>query len=233
MTEFRRHNLARLQAAAPLALTLLLLGGAAADRAMFHLPPPDVDAYHANVRRAAAEVPYNVGPWLGTDTPAPTPAVAPLRPTVVVSRDYQDARTGRTASLLIVQCEDARDLLGHYPPVWYEAHGWSRRGAAAAQRRVDGGAIPVTDYTFSASRLDGAADVRIDSFLVLPDGRTYRDLDAVEAASRDDGRRFFGAAQVQVVTDAQWNDSDRDEVFRRLIGAAGPLLRAMRSGATR
>jgi hypothetical protein len=239
MTNVRRHNLARLKsasrltAAAPVALTLLLLGGAAADKVMFHLPPSDVVAYHARVRQAAAEVPFHVGPWLGTDTPVPSPAVAPLRPTVVVSRQYQDVRTGRTASLLIVQCEDARDLLGHYPPVWYEAHGWSRGGAAATERQVDGGAVPITVYTFASARVDAAEDVRIDNFIILPDGQIRRDLDAVEATAGDDGRRFFGAAQVQVITDAQWGDSDRDEVFRRLIGAAGPLLRTIRSGATR
>jgi hypothetical protein len=58
-------------------------------------------------------------------------------------------------------------------------------------------------------------------------------MDAAEAAGQDNGRRFFGAAQVQVTTDARWADAERDDLFRRLIESADPLLRAIRSGVTR
>jgi hypothetical protein len=58
-------------------------------------------------------------------------------------------------------------------------------------------------------------------------------MDAVETVAQDHRRKFFGAAQVQIITDTQWSDSERDDLFRQLARAAGPLLREMRSGVTR
>ena len=66
--------------------------------------------------------------------------------------------------------------------------------------------------------------------MVLPDGQVCRDMDGVETAAQDYRRKFFGAAQVQIVTDTQWSDADREELFSQLVRAAGPLLREMRSG---
>jgi hypothetical protein len=64
----------------------------------------------------------------------------------------------------------------------------------------------------------------------LSDGRLFRDLDGVEAAGRGNAGRPFGAVQFQVITDTEWGDSERDELFRQLVGAAGPLLRTARGG---
>jgi hypothetical protein len=233
MTKPAAHKSWAVKVVAPPALTLFLLGVAFADKVLFHLPPSDAAPYHARVRQAAAGLPYHIGPWLGTDTPVPPAAVAMLRPNLILSRQYQDVRTGRTASLLIVQCEDARDLLGHYPPTCYRAQGWSRRGTIATERQVDGEAIPITDYTFTSTRIDRTNELRIDNFMVLPDGPMCRDMDAVATVAQDYRRKFFGAAQIQIITDTQWSDSERDELFRQLIRAAGPLLREMRSGVTR
>jgi hypothetical protein len=233
MTKLAAHKFRAARAVAPPALTLLFLGVALGDKVLFHLPPADAAPYHARVRLAAGGLPYNIGPWLGTDTPVPPAAVAMLRPNLILSRQYQDVRTGRVASLLIVQCEDARDLLGHYPPTCYRAQGWSMRGKAPTERHVDGEAIPVTDYTFTSTRIDRTDELRIDNFMVLPDGQVCRDMDAVETVAQDHRRKFFGAAQVQIITDTQWSDSERDDLFRQLARAAGPLLREMRSGVTR
>ena len=233
MTDRALHKSGRLRSVAPVVLTLLLLGGTLADKVVFHLPPADATAYHARVRRAAEQVPYNIGPWLGTDTPVPPSAVAMLHPNLILSRQYQDVRTGKIASVLLVHCEDARDLIGHYPPVCYPAHGWSKRSAARADRWVDGERVTITDYTFTATRVDRASDLRVGNFMVLPDGQMCPDMDGVETAAQDYRRKFFGAAQVQVITDAGWSEADRVEFFRKVTGAAGPLLREIRSGVKR
>ena len=230
MTNPLKTKMMGLRRVAPVALTLSLLGAALADKVMFHLPPDDAAPYHARVAEASKKVPYNVGTWLGIDTPVPTAAVELLRPNVILSRRYQDVRTGQTVSLLIVHCEDARDLLGHYPPVCYVAHGWHQAAAVPAERQAGGETLQVTDYQFTSQRFDRTGELRIDNFMVLPDGRVCRDMDGVEALARDHRRKFFGAAQVQVVTDATWSESDRHEVFRELIGAAQPLLDELRSG---
>lgn len=233
MTNSRKKKLRPLWELAPVVATLTLLGGALADKVMFHLPPADAAPYHARVSAMAAGVPYTLGPWLGTDTPVPPSAVALLHPNVILSRQYQDVRTGRTAGLLIVQCQDARELIGHYPPACYVAHGWLMRGRTPKTREVDGEIIPITDYAFTSQRVDETTELRIDNFMVLPDGQTCPDMDAVEAMAQDYRRKFFGAAQVQVISDARCSESEREEMFRQLVRAAGPLLREMRSGVTR
>jgi hypothetical protein len=226
-------NIRRWKSAAPIALTLLLLSAALADKVVFHLPPVNAPPYHARVHEAANRVPYNIGQWLGTDTPVPPSGVALLRPNVILSRQYQDMRTGRTGALLIVHCEDARDLLGHYPPVCYVAHGWSKSDAVAADRHVDGETFPLMQYTFKSKLLERPVELRIDNFMVLPDGQLCRDMDGVEISAQEYRRKFFGAAQVQVITDASWNESDRHDLFRQLVAAAKPLLDEIRSGVTR
>jgi hypothetical protein len=233
MTDRSLHKSGGLRSVAPVALTLLLLGGAVADKVIFHVAPADATAYHTRVRQAKDQVPYNIGSWIGTDTPLPPSAVDLLRPNTFLSRQYQDVRTGRVASVLVVHCEDARDLIGHYPPVCYAAHGWSKRAAVPIDRTVDGEVFPVTDYTFTSTRLDRASELRIDNFMVLPDGQLCRDMDGVEVAAQDYRRKFFGAAQVQIVTDAQWGESDRVKFFGQVMRAAGPLLREIRRGVTR
>jgi hypothetical protein len=233
MTDRALHKSGRLRSVAPVVLTLLLLGGTVADKVMFHLPPADATAYHARVRQAKEQVPYNIGPWLGADTPVPPSAVELLRPNTYLSRQYQDVRTGRVFSLLVVHCEDARDLIGHYPPVCYAAHGWSMRSKVRAERSVDGETFPVTDYAFTSTRVDRTSDLRIDNFMILPDGQICRDMDGVERAAQDYRRKHFGAAQVQLVTDSQWDEADRVELFGQVMRAAGPLLREIRRGVTR
>jgi hypothetical protein len=98
---------------------------------------------------------------------------------------------------------------------------------------VDGDQIPITDYTFTSTRIDRTSELRIDNFMVLPDGQMCRDMDGVELAAQDYRRKFFGAAQIQVITNAQWNETDRVELFNQVIRAAGPLLLEMRHGVTR
>ena len=233
MTNPRPNFVRRAKAVLPAALSLCLLGAAFADKVMFHLPPADAAPYHARVRAAAALLPRNVGPWLGTDVPVPESAVEMLRPNTYVSRQYQHVGSGRVATLLIVHCEDARDLIGHYPPVCYRSAGWEKQAAVPAERRAGDETFTVTDYTFASKRVDRTNVLRIDNFMVLPDGRVCQDMDGVEALAQDHRRKFFGAAQVQVITDAGWSEADRADVFRQLIGAAAPLIRDIRGGVAR
>lgn len=173
---------------------------------------------------APASFPYSVGEWLGSDAPTTPAAMELLRPAVVVSRGYESLRTGEQASLLFVCCTDARDLLGHHPPVCYPAQGKTlvsaqRRDWDVAGRRVEG-----MRYRFSGIRRDGPEEFVVDSFVVLPGGRIGRDMAAIEALARDRRQRRSGAATVQVVTDGALSDARRDEALRTLLAPALPLF---------
>ena len=218
--------------AGPVALTLVLLGAAWAEKVTFHQAPEDATEYHARVKAAKDQFPYNIGPWLGTNTESEVPegAVKLLRTPVIVSRRYQNVRTGKTASLLIVHCRDARDLIGHYPPICYPSQGWTKAGASTAERLVNGRTYPFTDYQFTSGRIERATELRIDNFMVLPDGQVTPNMQGVEDVAKDYRRKFFGAGQVQLITDASWGRSERDEFFREVISAAEPMLEVIRSG---
>ena len=46
-----------------------------------------------------------------------------LRPNAIFSRRFQ--RPGEIGvHVLVVHCSDARDMIGHYPPICYPSSGW-------------------------------------------------------------------------------------------------------------
>src|SRR5688572_23609198 len=113
----------------PIAVTLLLLGGIALDQALFRVPAANAAPYHALVQAAAAKIPFHIDTWFGTDIPVPPAATKLLKPNVIVSRRYAEMLTGRRVDFLLVQCTDARDIVGHYPPICYVTHGWTQESA--------------------------------------------------------------------------------------------------------
>src|SRR5262245_21230560 len=113
--------------AAPL-LSLLLLGGIVADRWLFAVPSGDPRAYHESVRVVAARIPLRVGEWVGREIEPPEAAVSLLRPNAIRGVRFEHEATKEEVSLTLVQCRDARDMGGHWPPVCYPAHGWTLRG---------------------------------------------------------------------------------------------------------
>ena len=208
-----------------------LLMGAAADR--LSLPrPSEATPYHQRIRQVAAELPSRVGDWIATEIPPPPEAVEQLRPNVLLSRSYRNVRTGRHVSFLLVQCGDVRDLVAHYPPVCYPGRGL--RLTSATQSTVPAAArqIPVTRYEFESNTFTRSAQVCVDNFMILPDGRMKPDMQGME---REIGlsNRYFGAAQVQVVTEGAVAVEERNEAFMQIVGAYEPLIGAMAGGVKR
>jgi hypothetical protein len=189
----------------------------------------DASQHHGRVRSVAlTTIPYSVGDWLGRDVEPARAVVTLLRPNVMVSRAYQNLRTGETASLLFVQCSDARDLLGHYPLVCYPAHGWLLITKEPRDWTLGGTTIRGMRYRFAGAN-GGASKTVVDNFMVLPTGQFGRDMDAVNAVAADVRLRHFGAAEVQIVTDGTMSDDRRDEVLRALVAPTVPLLESVRS----
>lgn len=221
----RRDNLfARI---APIAISLALLVAISWERAALRMPQGDPEPYHRAVRAAAAEMPYYVGEWIGADQDVPPSAITMLRPNAIVCRSYQNIRTGRSVTLLLVQCGDARDLLGHYPPVCYPAHGWTLTGSwphdwTLGERTVEG-----TAYTFTRGVLSEYDAITIYNFMVTPDGRTARDMEHVSRAAQDYRRKGYGAAQVQMVFPGNVSEQERDAIFATLLGANLNLIQTI------
>lgn len=192
--------------------------------------PADAEPYHARVRAAAAELPRQFGDWVGRDAEVPTSAQKLLRPNVILSRIYTNLATGVSATLVIVHCRDARDMIGHFPPACYPNSGWTPQGAVPASWIVDGVPLTGMEYTFSFRRPTGTDRMVVDNLLILPNGALVRNMEQVTQVAANYAQRFYGAAQVQVLTPAALDDQQREAIFDQVVGAALPLIQTIRSG---
>lgn len=201
----------------------LLLGGIVTDWKFLHQPPADATFYHQRIRQAAENFPWSFGKWMGREVPVPTSAVSMLMPNVIISRRYDEMGTSRHVSLLLVQCTDARDILGHFPPVCYANQGWTLDPdhGQPLDRKFDDLVIQTTAYTFTAQQHNRLI---IDNFMLLPNGRTARDMDDVDSAARHLSQKYFGAGQVQLVYDYEPSEQDRAEIFQAMMEMLRPVI---------
>ena len=183
--------------------------------------------YHARVRQVADEVPINFGNWTGQDTPVPTAALKLLHPNVILSRSYQEQGTGERIDLLFVQCQQSRDMDGHYPPNCYPGAGWTLQSTTPATWTVDGLTIPGCEYQFGMIHTGGTQRIIVRDFFILPDGRLFPDLATFRREAAAFKVRPFGAAQVQVVFHGE---GDRDIIYQQFMQHYLPLIQATRTG---
>jgi Protein of unknown function (DUF3485) len=222
MTEkpHRRRMISRVLSARIVAL--LLLGGIFAERLVFSGDGPDVAAYHDRVRAAADSFPYHVAGWLGRNSQVPQGAITLLKPNVIVSRTFSDMNSEAGFSFLLVHCRDARDMLGHFPPVCYAGQGWSLKSASAQD--WENGKIQGMRYVFEVDRAGYSSSIVVDNFMLLPSGRTARSMDHVEATARDSRLKHYGAAQVQFVYDGDLTETEHDAISSAFIDELLPII---------
>jgi len=225
----------------PPLLSVGLLAGIVTEQRT-HLKPKDVEPYHAAARAAVEKVPYLIdgGRWTGTDEEIPTAAQKLLRPNAILSRLYSDNSPAtanlspielrnhqRVAHLLIVQCRDSRDMTGHYPPICYRNIGHELvRTDRHPPLDVGGTPVPYTEYKFEKYTHGRAETIFVYDFFVVPGRGAVDDIKGVYDAAEDYERRFFGAAQFQVVMqEAVVPDARvRHEVFAALIRSSPTLI---------
>jgi hypothetical protein len=184
---------------------------------------PAASQRKAEVVASMDNVPYLIDDWMGVDDfdAVPPEAQQLLKPNAVFSRVF--SRRGEPAvHVLVVHCGDARDMIGHYPPVCYPSTGWietehPKNGELALQ----GDRLPVRLYEFR--RLGSAGTehrIKIINAFVLPDGTMTREIDDVNGQSERLALSIQGVAQMQVITSAgmSWDEA---------IAAAQQLLRGM------
>ncbi len=230
---------------APPLMAVSLLAGLAVEKSTY-LKPESVEPYHARAKAAIDAVPYALerGRWTGTNVPQPEAAQKLLRPNALISRMYEDnqksdpARPDRAASLLIVQCRDSRDMLGHFPPRCYRAHGMEQKAAEPRNWKVGDIVIPGMEYQFEQKLVGQSYRTTVYNFFVVPGGKTAhplkRDMDAVIDAAENYQQRYYGAAQFQVVFQGPISGdlprAERDDIFRTLIEPTIPVIKTLSSG---
>jgi hypothetical protein len=225
---------------APL-MSLFLLAGVVAQQNM-HLKPRDCAAYHARAKAAVDAVPYSIaaGSWTGKDVEITRAAQTLLRPNAILNRVYREndssafAHGHREASLLIVQCKDANDMLGHYPPICYPNFGKTEIYRARRDWKVGDLKIPGTEYRFTTRAHGQDTITTVYNFLIVPNHGIVPTKDALESSAEDYQERYLGAAQFQVVFEAPATadlpTSEHDEIFTTLMTPNISLIKTLTSG---
>src|SRR6185503_4134420 len=187
-------------------LTLAVLAGMAywlPARAEFDA---QAESRKAEVAAALQRVPLFIGDWVGKGwDEIPREAQQLLRPNAIMGRTYSRLG-GPSLNILVVHCGDARDMIGHYPPVCYPSAGWlDVEPEPGADTTVRAGSIelPVRAYRFRRIREHGQEDViRILNAFILPDGSMTRDIDDINRQSERLAVSVQGVAQVQIMVAA-------------------------------
>ena len=190
--------------------------------------PTEAEPYHERVRQAVLNVPMDLDDWLGQNNKVPYEAQQLLKPNALYSRSFLNRTTGEQVGVLIVHCKDARDIYGHYPPVCYPAHGMNEREnlREAQELEVPSGPVPYTVYHFNRN---GQQLIVYNCMIVR--GEICRDMAVVEDRVGDYTRRFYGAAQLQVVFRGdRMEPSRQDQIFQEMIRYHLPIIEAIRSG---
>jgi hypothetical protein len=190
----------------------------------------DPSAFHARVAEAVKALPIRMGPWEGTDTPAPPAAGKLLRPNAILCRNYRDEEGRRWAKLVFVHCKDARDMSGHYPPNCYPGNGWTMKGEPVVEtHELWGREVPIAEYRFSRAELNREISTIVYDFFVLPSGRFCTRMEDVRGVSGDYRSRPLGCAQVQVVMDAGTREEERPQILREMLEPLGPTIDLLQS----
>ena len=198
------------------------------------------------------------GYWIAEEVPVPEPALKLLRPNALRNLRFEDygADVGsRTVSFLVVQCRSIEDMHGHYPPRCYPAQGAKLMVSKPRVWRVptgDGQELEVSgmEYHFAEpDRRGRPADWEpedvdeqtysgrrriVYNFMILPGRGIEPDMQTLFDHSERFDDRHRGAAQVQVVFGPSRDlpsESERDAIFRDLLGPATDALGVLADGS--
>jgi hypothetical protein len=135
-------------------------------------------------------------------------------------------------SVLVVHCADTRDMLGHYPPRCYPAHGWTNASSVVKSFEMGGQRYPGSDYVFTRVANGVEQRMRVFGFFVLPDGNLVPDMGELDKAAGRRAATQYGAAQVQVIGGEGLSEEDRMALIQRFLDEYEPVIRAIAEGAS-
>ncbi len=223
----RIRVLHRLNALAPIAALLTLVGitflpslaGSQVDRVA-------IDARVREVEQHLLQTPFRLGDWVGTDEPLPAAALEILHASAVLSRQYTNLRTGQRARLAIVYCGDARDMLGHHPPVCYPRSGWrsvvqpASGGASTLALPEVGQGVSANLYRFEKADPSGLERrITIVGFFAIPGVGMTSDEKVLRDQSGSRAHASLGVGQVQVLLDGHPNPESVQEIAQEILRA--------------
>lgn len=209
-------------------LSALLLLGAAADRASL-APPIDPTAYHQQICALAGAVSWNQSDWYAVEQPTQERVGTWIHANIFRDILLTNALTGHSVNLLIEHCDDARDLIPHFPAVCYPSRGMDTMGVWNRDWKVGDMTIQGTEYLFDQNEFQAGGSLIVDNFMILPTGQFCREMKEVkrELPVAD---RYVGLAQFQIVFPATIPQAQREADLRQILLPCCDLIRAIRHG---
>ncbi len=214
-------------------LCTLVLIGAVFGHSLTLPGPEDAQAYHQRVSAVAEDLPLSFDGWTAEPLPMQPGSMELLKPNVALRMRVSHPDYDQPMEFLIVQCRDARDLAGHYPPNCYpQVNGYIQLDAEPRNWHAGDIDVPGTEYRFAVNDLPAAPERYVLHVMLLPDGTFARDIDAIYKAGADYLRRHHGAAQCQLfIRDASVTRAERDRAFIAVLTAYADLIRAIGSAS--
>ncbi|MGA2233677.1 MAG: hypothetical protein ABSH22_22455 [Tepidisphaeraceae bacterium] len=210
-----------------IALSLAFIAGAGIEGRQFR-PPPDATGYLKHVKEVAEQMlqpTLILGDWTAKARDVDKSAVQLLHPNSIVSLEFDNTKTGEKVGLLFVDCSDARDTVGHYPPICYPSQGWSLQTKDDMYWPLPDMTVHGMEYRFVQGNFNGDDNLLVDDFFVLPGAGTTPDRAEVVKAAGDLQRRFYGVAQVQLVFfKSEYTSEERRRAIVEIIGPLEKLL---------
>lgn len=202
-----------------------LLGGLALASPWWVRDAEAMERYQAGIREVAESMPIDLGRWHGEPIDLPPSAQKLLRPNAMFSRSYRSTDTGEVVHFLFVHCGDARDLIGHYPPVCYPAHGWTQESASAVWSGEGEGRVGFQRYVFARGVESQISRMTVYHTMLSPRTGFEPSMERVEESAYRGHARRLGAAQVQFVFGGQPTERQL-EIVGELLGHASPMVAA-------
>lgn len=204
-----------------------------------YLRAEDFEPYHVRAKKDIESIPMVIGSWIGEDASGDIPREAQvlLKPNIILSRRYKDfsMQSLRQVHLLIVQCKESNDMLGHFPPICYPSHGFVLTESRGFDFVAGADTIRGMEYQFTITSKGQTTRTTIYNFLLVPGRGIYRDMDGVKKAAKNYQQRYYGAAQFQLVfqgmANADLSKAERDAIFRTLMEPIVPVTRKLNNGA--
>jgi hypothetical protein len=211
---------------------------------------PDASAgrpFLDGIKAKFTNFPKVVGDWEGVDGEIPPQAVAMLHPNFYLDRQYTHMQSRETVGLLLIEAEDSRDMMGHYPPNCYPGNGWVLVKQEPAKNAADDkpewivphpkstAENPKPDLRLMGTLYEFRRELQgeehrlwVRNFFLLPNGKICPNIETFNRAAADFYVRPYGATQVQVVYNREYHPEDMERIFVSLISAHMDLIEALR-----
>lgn len=218
---------------------VILLALMAMDRKHYRTQS-DFAPFHEKAAKAISNWPKRIGCWMGGIETFTDDELRLLQPNAAFKVRYIDSEhpmdASRNVVVMLIQCAQATNMRGHYPPNCYPAQGYVEIGPAMPRTwKIDDFKIDGMEYHYERPNNPQSLTVTYN-FMILPEEGIKRDMKAIYESADDYQKSYYGAAQVQVVFGGALAEAStemrtqRDQILVELLSPGVGTLKLLTRG---